>query len=89
MCKTKEKKMEQISELLQEAKPLYFERKRRRTQVKATLFSMAVVFTAFFSVMNFNSGSFVAFNESKVKVDSVIEDLYGLPVDDYGLFQID
>jgi len=77
--------MEQISELLQEAKPLYFERKRRRTQIKATMFSLAVVFVSFFSVMGFNSGSFVALNENYAIEGSIISEKYDLPVDDYGL----
>ena len=80
--------MEKISELLQEAKPLYFQRKRRRTQVKAAVFSLAVVFMAFFSVMKFETGGFVAFNENPGEVSSVIADEYGLPVDDYGLLTI-
>lgn len=80
--------MERISELLQEAKPLYFERKRRRTQAKAALFSLAAVFVAFFSVMQFEGGNFVAFNDKSGEASFISEE-YGFPVDDYGLLAID
>ncbi len=79
--------MEKISELLQEAKPLYFERKRRHTQIKAIVFSLSIVLVSFFSVMHLNIGDTVAINDKTGEV-SIIEE-YGLPVDDYGLFKFD
>ena len=79
--------MESISELLQEAKPLYFERKRRHKQIRAAVFSIAVVCISFFSVMNFETGNFVA-NLNSTSDTSVISEEYGLPVDDYGLLSI-
>lgn len=79
--------MERISELLQEAKPLYFQRKRRRTQAKAALFSLAAIFVAFFSVMQFEGGNFVALSDKHGEA-SVIYEEYGLPVDDYGLLMV-
>ncbi len=85
--------MSDISELLKEAKPLYFERKRRRNQIKATL-AMLVCVVMMSSLWPHKYDSYMLLPdtefESKVaqiENGSVIEDL-GLPVDEYGLLVV-
>lgn len=85
--------MEDISNLLKEAKPLYFARKRRNNRIKATLGML--VFVAIMSGVwpqKYNSYSLLPDTEfesqvAQIKDGSVIEDL-GLPVDDYGLLMV-
>lgn len=85
--------MSDISELLKEAKPLYFERKRRRNQIKATLAMLVcVVMMSSLWPQKYESYTFLLDTEFESKVaqienGSVIEDL-GLPVDEYGLLVV-
>ncbi len=85
--------MSDISELLKEAKPLYFERKRRRNQIKATLAMLVcVVMMSSLWPQKYESYTFLPDAEFESKVaqienGSVIEDL-GLPVDEYGLLVV-
>lgn len=83
--------MEDISDLLQEAKPLYFRRKRRRNQLKA-LFAMVVcawgvsLFAASPSPYVYNLDNL----DSQINLTadgSVIEDM-GLPTDEFGLLMV-
>lgn len=89
--------MDDISKLLQEAKPLYFARKKRNNRIKA------VVCMVFFAVgLNFAVSSYkpaytgygdnvlVSMLEQQISLteqESVIEEM-GLPVDDYGFLMI-
>ena len=80
--------MDNISQLIKEAKPLYFARKRRRRQVKAGLAMLAVVWglSWFYPqkaavYYDYDSETYQAVN------GSVIEDM-GLPVDDLGLLMV-
>lgn len=83
--------MEDISDLLQEAKPLYFQRKRRCNQLKALL---AVVICAW-GVNRFSAApSPYIYNfdnlDSQISLTadgSVIEDM-GLPTDEFGLLKV-
>lgn len=85
--------MSDISELLKEAKPLYFERKRRRNQIKATLAMLVcVVMMSSLWPQKYESYTLLPDTEFESKVaqienGSVIEDL-GLPVDEYGLLVV-
>lgn len=85
--------MSDISELLKEAKPLYFERKRRRNQIKATLAMLVcVVMMSSLWPQKYESYTLLSDTEFENKVaqiqnGSVIEDL-GLPVDEYGLLVV-
>ena len=85
--------MSDISELLKEAKPLYFERKRRRKQIKATLAMLVcVVMMSSLWPQKYESYTLLSDTEFENKVaqiqnGSVIEDL-GLPVDEYGLLVV-
>lgn len=85
--------MSDLSELLKEAKPLYFERKRRRNHIKATLAMLVcVVMMSSLWPQKYESYTLLPDNEFESKVaqitnGSVIEDL-GLPVDEYGLLVV-
>ena len=82
--------MEDISNIIKEAKPLYFARKRRNNFIKG---SLAVLFCVV--MMNiFTMSSYTVYysddflNElSDVTEGSVIADM-GLPTDDYGLLMV-
>lgn len=84
-------KMEDISGLLQEAKPLYFKRKRRRNQLKV----LAAAFVCVWGVSRFAAEpSPYMYNLdnldsqiSQVADGSIIEDM-GLPTDEFGLLMV-
>jgi len=85
--------MDNISDLLREAKPLYFARKRRNNRIKATL-GMLVCAVMMGSLWPQKYGSYVmlpdeAFENQVAQIEegSVIEDM-GLPVDDFGLLMV-
>ncbi|MCX4349698.1 MAG: hypothetical protein OSJ76_07950 [Alphaproteobacteria bacterium] len=85
--------MDDISDLLKEAKPLYFARKRRRNQIKATL-GMLVCVVMMSSLWPQKYGSYTLLPDTEfenqlalIEDGSVIEDM-GLPVDDYGLLMV-
>ena len=81
--------MEEISKLIQEAKPLYFARKKRRrilTSIGTAMCCCLIVFTAIIK----QSTPIYDFWEQEVysaSNGSIIEDM-GLPVDEYGLLWI-
>lgn len=79
--------MENISNLLKEAKPLYFARKRRKNRIKTVLGMLVCVLML---------GMFYPKNQVYYDVDgelyqmatgSVISDM-GLPTDEYGLLMV-
>ena len=78
--------MENISEILKEAKPLYIKRKKEQAAAK---YALCVMFTAFLVgsfTLNINS-----FNEQVANANyeiSIIEEM-GLPVDEYGLLSFE
>ena len=83
----KEKNMTDISALLQEAKPLYRERKKRRQQIKTCL--VALLCLGGFSLtyhptdLNFNIDEELYLTET----GGIIEDM-GLPTDEFGLLKV-
>ena len=82
--------MQDISTLIQEAKPLYLARKKRRRQMKicATLMLCAGLFLTSFWPHTPQNETFIwqsAYGE--VETASYVEN-YGLPVDDYGLLLV-
>lgn len=89
--------MDDISKLLQEAKPLYFAHKRRNNRIKAALgmallavglnFGVSVYKPAYNSYENNVLVSMLEQQTSSSEQESVIEEM-GLPVDDYGLLMI-
>jgi hypothetical protein len=81
--------MEEISKLIQEAKPLYFARKKRRrilTSVGAVMCCCLIVFTA---TIKQNTPIYDFWEQEVYSASngSIIEDM-GLPVDEYGLLWI-
>lgn len=85
-----EDKMEDISTLIKEAKPLYFARKRRNNFIKC---GVAVLFCAvMMNIFTTTSYTYVFNDEWAQAVDSaaqgsVIAEM-GLPTDDYGLLMV-
>ncbi|MDR1694435.1 MAG: hypothetical protein LBR70_04505 [Lactobacillaceae bacterium] len=79
--------MENVSNLLKEAKPLYFARKRRNNRIKATLGMLVCVLML---------GVFYPVSQPYYDVDSEIYSIYtgsvisdmGLPTDEYGLLMV-
>ncbi len=83
--------MDNISALLQEAKPLYFQRKHRRNQLKALL--GVVVCSLGLSWFMPDSSPYI-YNldnlDSQINLladGSIIEDM-GLPTDEFGLLRV-
>lgn len=89
--------MDDISKLLQEAKPLYFARKRRNNRIKATLAMLALVVGINFAVTDrgsmyngYSTETLLAMLETEIndaEQESAIKDM-GLPVDNYGLLMV-
>lgn len=78
--------MENISEILKEAKPLYIKRKKEQATAK---YILSVMFTAFL-VGSFTVGTNM-YNEQVASANyeiSIIEEM-GLPVDEYGLLSFE
>ncbi|MBQ3101618.1 hypothetical protein IJC60_01305 [bacterium] len=78
--------MENISEILKEAKPLYIKRKKEQATAK---YILSVMFTAFL-VGSFTVG-INAYDEQIANANyetSIIEEM-GLPVDEYGLLSFE
>lgn len=81
--------MEEISKLIQQAKPLYFARKKRRkifVSVGSFMCCCCIVFVAAFRqpLPIYDTWALEVHNASN---GSIIEDM-GLPVDEYGLLWI-
>lgn len=84
--------MDDISKLLQEAKPLYFARKQRRRRIKAVVSGLACALLIWF-LLPANPPALQTYGEwmdeqiFQTANGSVIEDM-GLPVDEYGLLKV-
>ena len=80
--------MTDISNLLKEAKPLYFARKRRNNTIKATLAMLICVLGI--SFLYPQQVTYYGMDNEEIYATlygSVIEDM-GLPVDEYGLVMV-
>ena len=79
--------MDKISELLQEARPLYIQRKKRReTAKKCMIIFLPVLFCAL-AILPFT----ININEETnyyTSSTSIVEQM-GFPTDDYGLLKVD
>ena len=82
--------MDDISKLLQEAKPLYVARKKQRNRIKAVLCMLVgVVMSGTFMPHKsafVDNGEWVDY-EQYISQTSPLEDM-GLPVDEYGLLMV-
>lgn len=82
--------MSNISDLIQEAKPLYFKRKRRRNAIKTSIAASCLGLLIFASLPQSNSDYLINewdLGDKEWQTYSMIEDL-GLPVDEYGLLKV-
>lgn len=78
---------EEISQLIKEAKPLYFTKKRRNRNLKIifSVFSIMFISTCFINYGFIENSDYIS---SLSDSDSVISEM-GLPVDDYGFLKVD
>ena len=85
-CKEEAKKMDDISKLIQKAKPFYFKERARQKSIMASC-AIFLVFltTGIFSVLNYNNALL-----DTIKYGHALsaEDL-GFPVDSYGLIMVE
>lgn len=82
--------MQDISDLIKEAKPLYFKRKRRNKAIKvgSSLLVLAMLVFAFLpQPQDYSYSSYWDLGEAEYQQISSIEEM-GLPVDDYGLLKV-
>ena len=80
--------MNDISDLIKEAKPLYFKRKRRNNLIKGSSVFVAIGLLMFaFMPQNNTDYSYWNLGENEYQQASAIEQM-GLPVDDYGLLKV-
>ena len=82
--------MTDISDLIIEAKPLYFKRKRRNKMIKtgASVLAAALLLFAFIPQQNnYSYSPYWDLGEGEYQQISYIEDM-GLPVDDFGLLKV-
>ena len=79
--------MDKVSELLQEAKPLYLKRKKRNEIIRKGLFVLTPVVFCSLAILPFimNNNDSVNYYTSST---SVVEQM-GFPTDDYGLLKVD
>ena len=83
--------MQNISDLIKEAKPLYFARKKRNNRIKAGLATLACAFLLFAFIPQKQSTELyyywdLGYTENSNNL-TYVENL-GLPVDDYGLLLV-
>ena len=85
-CKSEHEKMQEVSELIKEAKPYFIERRRNIARVKAMVASFAlIIMTTTLGVVNLNPDI-----SDTIRYGTTLsaEDL-GLPVDSYGLLMVE
>ena len=85
-CQKEHEKMQQVSKLIQEAKPCFVEHRRNFAKIKAVAASFAlIILTATLGVINFDTDI-----SDTIKYGTTLsaEDL-GLPVDSYGLLMVE
>lgn len=90
-CRHEQKEMDKISELIQEVKPYYFQKKRNSTnsfKVACVLFIglfAGTLFGYFVQIPNISSVS-SGYTTSSASYSNVNE--YGMPLDSYGLITV-
>ena len=89
-CKNEQEKLDKISDLIKEARPLFIKQeKRKKTALKTACAMVLLVLTAsFITTFNVNSNTnSLAFENIKYGQSLSAED-YGFPVDSYGLIMV-
>ena len=80
--------MDKLSELLQEAKPLYFQRKKRKEILKKSVFLIIPVLFISLAVLPFTMRFSDNNTDYYTSSTSIVEQM-GFPTDDYGLLKVD
>ena len=80
--------MDKLSELLQEAKPLYFQRKKRKEILKKSAFLIIPVLFISLAVLPFTMRFSDNNTDYYTSSTSIVEQM-GFPTDDYGLLKVD
>ena len=80
--------MDKISELLQEARPLYFERKKRKEFIKKSMFLIIPMLFLTLAIVPFTFNLNNENNSYYTSSTSIVEQM-GFPTDDYGLLKVD
>lgn len=80
--------MENISNLIKEAKPLYFARKRRNNVIKSTMAMLVVVLGASFLYPRQAAYYGISNDEIYNTMYGSVVEAQGLPVDEYGLVMV-
>lgn len=83
--------MQDISDLIKEAKPLYWARKKRNNRIKAGLAALACAFLLFAFIPEKQTSELyyywdLGYTETNNNLTYV--ENFGLPVDDYGLLLV-
>ena len=83
--------MQDISDLIKEAKPLYHKRKKQRRIISSAMVGVACLFLVFVNMPNYQMNDdfyYLDFDyEYEISSETYVESL-GLPVDDYGLLLV-
>ena len=83
-CKAEYEKFNKISELIQEAKPLYFKQKAKKSKLKTVAAMFLIIFTgSIFAMFNPYYGG------NSLDGEILSAEDYGFPVDEYGLIMVD
>ena len=80
--------MDKLSELLQEARPLYFEQKKRKENIKKSLFVILPILFLTMAIVPFTYNSNIEETDYYTSSTSIVEQM-GFPTDDYGLLKAD
>ena len=76
-----------ISEWIQEAKPLYFKRKRRNEIIKKSMYIVLPIIFCSLAILPFKI-NYNNTNYNSNTTTSIVEQM-GFPTDDYGLLKVD
>ncbi len=88
-CRIEYEKMQKVSNLIKEAKPLYKRKRTARKNVIAMAASFLMVFLAFFAMQISNPESVVNETIAAISGSDYTYEQMGLPVDEYGLIMAD
>lgn len=88
-CKAEYEKMQKVSNLIKEAKPLYRKKRIARKNIAAMAASFLMIFLAFFAMQILSPDSFINETIASISGSNYTYEQMGLPVDDFGLIMVD
>ncbi len=88
-CKAEYEKMQKVSNLIKEVKPLYRKKRIARKNIAAMAASFLMIFLAFFAMQILSPDSFVNETIASISGSNYTYEQMGLPVDDFGLIMVD